>query len=403
MPFNYYEEGSNFVICNKQLWSYLRQFGDKYTKYIPKEIKNLSKRQLKLLFDWMIKGDGYIRKSTGQIIYWTASDKLAEDFQEIVLKLGYISTIKKIKKTSKIKGRQIHSNGVWEISIQKSKDYRFRKHNIRKEYYKGKVYCVEVHNHIIMVRRKGKSTWCGNSIGVVTLNLPRIGYLSKSEEEFFTYLTRLMDIAKTSLEIKRKVLERFTDAGLYPYSKHYLSSVKERTGAYWCNHFSTIGIIGMNEAIANARWLSSKGIWTEEGKAFALKVMDFMREKLMEYQKETGNLYNLEATPAEGTSYRLAKIDKQKYPDIITQGRENPYYTNSTWLPVNFTESITYILDHQDELQSKYTGGTVIHLFLGEQPEPERLKNFIKAVFEKYRLPYISITPTFSICLNVDT
>lgn len=236
------------------------------------------------------------------------------------------------------------------------------------------------------------------SIGVVTLNLPRIGYLSKSEEEFFTYLTRLMDIAKTSLEIKRKVLERFTDAGLYPYSKHYLSSVKERTGAYWCNHFSTIGIIGMNEAIANARWLSSKGIWTEEGKAFALKVMDFMREKLMEYQKETGNLYNLEATPAEGTSYRLAKIDKQKYPDIITQGRENPYYTNSTWLPVNFTESITYILDHQDELQSKYTGGTVIHLFLGEQPESERLKNFIKAVFEKYRLPYISITPTFSIC-----
>ncbi|WP_353683309.1 ribonucleoside triphosphate reductase [Thermodesulfovibrio sp. 3907-1M] len=236
------------------------------------------------------------------------------------------------------------------------------------------------------------------SIGVVTLNLPRIGYVSRSEEEFFAYLTRLMDIAKTSLEIKRKVLERFTEAGLYPYSKHYLSSIKERTGAYWSNHFSTIGIIGMNEAIANARWLSSKGIWTEEGKAFALKVMDFMREKLMEYQKETGNLYNLEATPAEGTSYRLARIDKQKYPDIFTQGKDHPYYTNSTWLPVNFTESITYLLDHQDELQSKYTGGTVIHLFLGEQPEPGKIKNFIKAVFEKYKLPYISITPTFSIC-----
>lgn len=236
------------------------------------------------------------------------------------------------------------------------------------------------------------------SIGVVTISLPRIGYLSNSEEEFFDKLLWLMEIAKTSLEIKRKVLERFTEAGLYPYSRHYLSSVKERTGAYWANHFSTIGIIGMNEAIANARWLKSKGIWTEEGKAFALKVMDFMRERLIDFQKETGNLYNLEATPAEGTSYRLAKIDKQKYPDIITQGSEHPYYTNSSWLPVGFTESIKYILDHQDELQSKYTGGTVQHLFLGQNPNPEKLKAFIEQVFKQYKLPYISITPTFSIC-----
>lgn len=217
----------------------------------------------------------------------------------------------------------------------------------------------------------------------MTIDLPRIGYLSNSEEEFYQRLLRLMEIAKTSLEIKRKVLERFTDSGLYPYSKHYLSSIKERAGAYWCNHFSTIGIIGMNEAIANARWLNSKGIWTEEGKAFALKVMDFMREKLLEYQKETGNLYNLEATPAEGTSYRLARIDKQKYPDIITQGSEHPYYTNSTWLPVGFTESIHYILDNQDELQSKYTGGTVQHIFLGEKPDPAKLKEFINQVFKK--------------------
>ncbi|MEJ5228228.1 ribonucleoside triphosphate reductase [Thermodesulfovibrio sp.] len=236
------------------------------------------------------------------------------------------------------------------------------------------------------------------SIGVVTISLPRIGYLSNSEEEFFDKLLRLMEIAKTSLEIKRKVLERFTEAGLYPYSRHYLSSVKEKTGAYWANHFSTIGIIGMNEAIANARWLNSKGIWTEEGKAFALKVMDFMRQRLIDFQKETGNLYNLEATPAEGTSYRLAKIDKQKYPDIITQGSEHPYYTNSSWLPVGFTESIKYILDHQDELQSKYTGGTVQHLFLGQNPNPEKLKAFIEQVFKQYKLPYISITPTFSIC-----
>jgi len=236
------------------------------------------------------------------------------------------------------------------------------------------------------------------SIGVVTLNLPRIGYLSQSEDDFFERLERLMDIAKTSLEIKRKVLERFTDAGLYPYSKHYLSSVKEKAGFYWSNHFSTIGIIGMNEAIANAKWLTSKGIWTEEGKSFALKVMELMREKLLYYQSETGNLYNLEATPAEGTSYRLAKIDKQKYPDIFTQGKEHPYYTNSIWLPVGFTESIHYILDNQNELQSKFTGGTVQHIFLGEKPEPEKLKEFIKHVFDKYTLPYISITPTFSIC-----
>lgn len=238
------------------------------------------------------------------------------------------------------------------------------------------------------------------SIGVVTINLPRIGYLSNSEEEFFERLLKLMEIAKTSLEIKRKVLERFTDAGLYPYSRHYLKGVKQKTGTYWCNHFSTVGIIGMNEAIANARWLSSKGIWTEEGKAFALKVLDFIREKLIEFQKETGNLYNLEATPAEGTSYRLARIDKEKYPNIITQGRDYPYYTNSSWLPVGFTESITYVLDHQDELQCKYTGGTVQHLFLGQKPDVAKLKDFIKAVFTRYRLPYISITPTFSICEN---
>ncbi|MCS7215963.1 MAG: ribonucleoside triphosphate reductase, partial [Thermodesulfovibrio sp.] len=236
------------------------------------------------------------------------------------------------------------------------------------------------------------------SIGVVTINLPRIGYISSTEEEFIERLMRLMDIAKTSLEIKRKILERFTETGLYPYSRHYLSSVKERIGLYWSNHFSTIGIIGMNEAIANAKWLNAKGIWTEQGKGFALKVMDLMRQRLMEYQRETGNLYNLEATPAEGTSYRLAKIDKKKYSDIITQGKEHPYYTNSTWLPVGFTESIHYILDNQDELQSKYTGGTVQHIFLGERTDGGRLKNFIRQVFFKYKLPYISITPTFSIC-----
>lgn len=236
------------------------------------------------------------------------------------------------------------------------------------------------------------------SIGVVTINLPRIGYLSDTLDEFYERLERMLDISKTSLEIKRKTVDMLTDAGLYPYAKFYLRSIKEKTGSYWGNHFSTIGIIGMNEAIANAKFLNAKGIWEKEGRIFALKVLDFIRNKLIEYQQETGNLYNLEATPAEGTSYRFARIDKQKFPDIITQGEKYPYYTNSTWLPVGFTESISYLLDHQDELQTKYTGGTVVHVFLGEKPDPKRAKSFIKSVFEKYSLPYISITPTFSIC-----
>ncbi len=262
--------------------------------------------------------------------------------------------------------------------------------------------CCRLRLETTELRKRGGGLFGANpltgSIGVVTLNLPRLGYLSQSEEEFFDRLSRLMDIAKTSLEIKRKVLERFTEGGLYPFSRYYLQQVKERTGKYWSNHFSTIGVIGINEAIANARWISAEGLWHEEGRRFAIKVLDFIRDKLIDYQKETGNLYNLEATPAEGTSYRLAKIDKSKYPDILTQGKENPYYTNSSWLPVGFTESIQYILDNQDELQCKYTGGTVQHLFFGEMPDAIKLKNFIKAVFSKYQLPYISITPTFSIC-----
>ncbi|WP_051345872.1 ribonucleoside triphosphate reductase [Thermodesulfovibrio yellowstonii] len=576
IPFSYNKKFKadliEFYINDKQLFSYLRKFGKSCDKFIPSEIKNLSKEQLEIIFDWLMKGDGW--RGNGNIEYSTKSKKLADDIQEIALKLGMSANIYERKK----------GNFKWyDVGVFLAKNFRLNSVNKQVANYAGKVYCVEVPNHTLYVRRNGKACWCGNSagaqafsnvdtllapfiaydglnykqvkqalqewvfnlnvptrvgfqtpfsnitldlkvpehfvsqaviiggktqdatygefqremdmfnqalfevlsegdakgrvftfpiptinitkdfdwnspvvdlimqatakygipyfanyvnsdlkpedarsmccrlrletkalkhrggglfgsnpltgsIGVVTIDLPRIGYLSNSEEEFYQRLLRLMEIAKTSLEIKRKVLERFTDSGLYPYSKHYLSSIKERAGAYWCNHFSTIGIIGMNEAIANARWLNSKGIWTEEGKAFALKVMDFMREKLLEYQKETGNLYNLEATPAEGTSYRLARIDKQKYPDIITQGSEHPYYTNSTWLPVGFTESIHYILDNQDELQSKYTGGTVQHIFLGEKPEPQKLKRFIRQVFEKYTLPYISITPTFSVC-----
>lgn len=240
------------------------------------------------------------------------------------------------------------------------------------------------------------------SIGVVTINMPRLGYISSSEEEFFKNLAIRMDAAKVSLEIKRKVIERFTNANLYPYMTFYLRSVKQRFGEYWKNHFSTIGLLGLNEAAVN---LIGENIGTEKGRAFSVRVMDFMRERLIEYQKETGNNYNLEATPAEGTSYRLARLDKEKYPDIIVADEEQykagrpPFYTNSSQLPVNYTDDIFEILDLQDETQAKYTGGTVLHIFMGEKiKDTEALKSFIKKVCTGYQLPYFSITPTFSVC-----
>jgi len=235
------------------------------------------------------------------------------------------------------------------------------------------------------------------SIGVVTINMPRIGYLSKTKKEFFERLSRAMDLSKESLEIKRKVLENFIEKGLYPYSKFYLSGVKKMRGEYFGNHFSTIGLIGMNEALLN---FLGEDMSSSKGVKFTLEVLDFMRERLVGYQKETGNLYNLEATPAESTAYRLALKDKEKYPDIITAGTEKiPYYTNSTMLPVNFTNDVFEVLDLQDDVQSKYTGGTVLHIFLGERISDTRaVKSLIKKVFEKYHLPYITITPTFSIC-----
>ena len=235
------------------------------------------------------------------------------------------------------------------------------------------------------------------SIGVVTINLPRIGYLSKGNGEFLTRLGKLMDLAKESLEIKRKIIEAFTEKGLYPYSKYWLAGIKKMRNQYWNNHFSTIGLIGMNEAVLN---FFKKNIGTPEGQKFALEILDFMREKLIKYQEETGNLYNLEATPAEGTSFRLALKDKEKYPDIITAGtKEKPYYTNSSQLPVNYTDDAFEALELQDELQCRYSGGTVNHIFLGERlKDPEQAKNLVKRVFEKFKLPYISLTPTFSIC-----
>lgn len=240
------------------------------------------------------------------------------------------------------------------------------------------------------------------SVGVVTINLPRIGYEARSEENFFQRLRNLMEVAKESLEIKRKIIEKYTETGLYPYSKYYLRHVHSRYQRYWKNHFSTIGINGMNECCLN---FLGKNIAHPDGQAFAVKVMYFMRDVLVEYQEETGNIYNLEATPAESTAYRFAIIDTAQYPDLIVANQDaykkgaKPYYTNSTHLPVNYSNDIFEVLQLQDNLQTLYTGGTVIHTFTGEsQMTAAAAKNFIRKVTSRFRLPYITISPSFSIC-----
>ena len=258
------------------------------------------------------------------------------------------------------------------------------------------------------LRKRGGGLFGSNpmtgSIGVATLNMPRIGYLANNTEDFLHRTYELMDIARESLEIKRKVLEKLTEQGLYPYARFYLRNVKDRFGEYWKNHFNTIGLNGMNEAVLN---FMNKDITTIEGQNFAVKVMTKMQERLVKYQEETNNMYNLEATPAEGTSYRLARLDKENYGNEIIAANEDrvisenadPYYTNSSHLPVGFTSDIFTALDLQDNLQQIYTGGTVFHGFLGEKmPGIKSTKLLVKRIAENYSLPYYTITPTFSIC-----
>jgi len=228
------------------------------------------------------------------------------------------------------------------------------------------------------------------SVGVVTINMPRLGYLSRDEGKFFERLWRLMELAKDSLEVKRKLVEENMKRGLLPFSARYLGTLKF--------HFSTIGLIGMHEACLN---FLGEGIETKAGKEFAIRVLKFMRERLVEFQDETGNIYNLEATPAEGTSHRLARLDKKRYPKIITAGKKVPYYTNSTHLPVGYTNNLIEALRHQDDLQVLYNGGTILHGFLGEAvSSAEGCKALVRKIAENFRLPYYTITPTFSICME---
>lgn len=226
------------------------------------------------------------------------------------------------------------------------------------------------------------------SIGVVTLNLPQIGYLAKTEEQFFARLDHLMDLAKESLIAKRKVIQRLYDGGLFPYTKRYLKTL--------VNHFSTIGLCGMNECCLNFLGVD---ITEPRGKAFAEKVLTHMRDRLADYQEQTGDLFNLEATPAESTSYRLARHDKEQYPDIITSGKNEPFYTNSSQLPVDYTADVFEALDMQESLQTKYTGGTMFHVFMGEQVKDwKSCRDLVRTIAGKYRIPFFTISPVYSIC-----
>ncbi len=256
------------------------------------------------------------------------------------------------------------------------------------------------------LRKRGGGLFGANpltgSIGVVTINLPRIGYLASNEKNFMERLDVLLKTAGDSLAIKRKVLEKFTNGNLYPYSKFYLRKVKENTELYWKNHFSTIGVLGMNEACIN---FLGQGIASEKGQEFSVMIMDHIRKVIEKMQETTGEIFNLEATPAEGTTYRFAMMDKSRFPDIICANEEEyeagqePFYTNSTHLPVNYTNDVFEALELQDNLQIRYNGGTVLHLFLGEEiKDIEIVKALVKKVSFNFRLPYFTLTPTFSVC-----
>ena len=298
-------------------------------------------------------------------------------------------------------------NGLWEMTAKYGVPYfsNFINSNMNPEDARSMCCRLRIDNRELEYRGGGLfgSNPLTGSIGVVTINLPKIGYLAKNEKEFFEMLKQKMDIAKESLEEKRKIIEHLTEYGLYPYTKYYLRDIKKRFNEYWKNHFSTIGLIGANEACLN---LLGVNIADENGLKFANKIMDFMRDVILDYKKETGNNYNLEASPAEGASYRLAKKDKENYPDIIVANEKEyresgakPFYTNSTQLPVNFTDDIFEALNLQDELQAKYTGGTVIHIFAGERIyDLDVMKNLVKKICTNYKLPYFTFTPTFSTC-----
>lgn len=297
-------------------------------------------------------------------------------------------------------------DGIWEMTAKYGIPYFSNFVNSDMKPDDVRSMCCRLRLDKRELNKRGGGLFASNpltgSVGVVTINLAKLGYEATSEENLFQRLKNLMVLAKDSLEIKRKTIENYTEKGLYPYSKFYLRHVFQRYNCYWKNHFSTIGINGMNECCLN---FLGNNIAHTDSKNFAMKIMDFMRNVLEDFQEETGNIYNLEATPAESTAYRFARIDTIQHSDIITanqgayKGGAAPYYTNSTHLPVNFSDDIFEVLTLQDDLQTKYTGGTVLHLFTGEKNMPGiAAKNLIRKITSQFHLPYITISPTFSIC-----
>ncbi len=366
---------------------------------------------------------------------YTSSKKMIETLNMLAATLGTTTCVWKDERVGRYGQEPNYSVLIYQLNRKNYGDIWFKKNNklwIRiKEIKKIKnntAYCFEVndakpiftvgttgiltHNCRLRLdqtelRKRGGGLFGANpltgSIGVVTINMPRLGFTAIDEEDFFKQLGNLMELAKESLEIKRKTLERFTEIGLYPYSKFYLRSIYQRFGEYWKNHFATIGLLGMNECVMN--FLPGENIGSERGKEFSIKILEFMRKKLGEYQNETGNIYNLEATPGEGTTYRFARADKKRFGKIIAANeaaiknkKASPYYTNSTQLPVNYTEDLFEALELQDPLQIKYTGGTVFHCFVGERLNKEGVKALVKKIAENFRLPYFTISPVFSIC-----
>jgi ribonucleoside-triphosphate reductase (formate) len=307
-------------------------------------------------------------------------------------------------------------DSLWEVTAKYGIPYFANFVNSEMSADDARSMCCRLRLDLRSLERRGGGLFGANpltgSIGVVTMNMPRLGFESHNEDDFIRRLDDLMDLARSSLETKRKVLEKLTDKGLYPYTKFYLRGVKDGHKRYWHNHFSTIGLVGMNEACLN---LLGRDIGSNEGMQFASRVLDHMRNRLADFQEETGNLYNLEATPAEGTAYRLARLDEERYggrvlasfamsaasDDVAEETGPSviPFYTNSTQLPVNYSDDVFEVLDLQDELQSRYTGGTVQHVFLGESVvDPEAVKQFVRTVCGKYRIPYFTVSPSFSIC-----
>lgn len=386
----------------------------------------LSTVALQGLWDGWMLGDGNYKRTEG----YTKSEVLADQLCEIANILG-IKVRKRCKHmTSSFKGKTYegelytlylcntdegriytqHSGYTWVEIIDISLQNDANKVAYCVEVLEGDPYfelpsglithnCCRLRLSLKELQSKGGGLFGANSltgsIGVVTLNLPMIAYEANGAlDKFYTGIATQMDIARDALEAKRKVLEDLTNTGLYPYSRHYLEAVKKRDGKYWANHFSTIGLVGVAEAAANLDIKYN----SPEGRKFGEDVLTFMRNRLLSYQKDTGNFYNLEATPAEGASYKLALLARKKYPKIITAGGADPYFTNSSQLPANTTGDIYEILEHQKNMQTLYTGGTVMHLFLGERIQPSQAKTLVRKIMETYPVPYISITPTFSVC-----